>query len=94
VDEGEAASGRACQRPFGHERRERRPEERVDRVPALAQDARAGLGREWMAGCDGAPHPERLLRSTSRIDGGHEAAAYRVFARPESALAASGHAHY
>ena len=37
-------------------------EQRVDRVPTVAQDARAGLGRQWMTGCDSASHPESVLR--------------------------------
>ena len=60
VDEHEPAAGRAGQRPFGDERRERGGEERVDRVPALAQDARARLGGQRMTGCDRASHPERV----------------------------------
>ena len=63
VHERESAAGRSRQRPLGHERGERRGEERVDGVAALAQDARAGLGRQRMTGCDRAAHPVRLLRS-------------------------------
>ena len=39
---------RPGQRPFGDERGERRREERVDRVAALAQNTRPRLGRERM----------------------------------------------
>ena len=62
VHERESAAGRPRQRPLGHEGGERRGEERIDGVAALAQDASAGLGRQRMTGCDGASHPERLLR--------------------------------
>ena len=62
VHESEAAPCRPGQRPFGHEGGERRGEERIDGVAALAEDAGAGLGRQRMTGCDGASHPERLLR--------------------------------
>ena len=70
VDEREAPSGRARERPFGDECGERGCEERVDGIPAVTQDARAGLGRERMTGCDRASHPGRLLRaSLSRCSG-------------------------
>ena len=62
VDEREAAAGRAGQRPLRHERGERGREERVDGVPAVAQDARAGLGRQRMTGCDRAAHRRSVLR--------------------------------
>ena len=66
VDEREAASGRAGQRAFRDESRERSTEQGVDGVPALAQDARAGLGRQRMTGCDGASHRRRVLRLEAR----------------------------
>ena len=66
MDEREAASGRAGQRPFRDEGRERGAEQGVDGVPALAQDARAGLGRQRMTGCDGASHRRRVLRLDAR----------------------------
>ena len=56
VHEREPAAGRAGERPLGHERGERRGEERVHRVPALAQDSRARLGRQRMTGCDRPSH--------------------------------------
>ena len=69
VDEREAAAGRARERPFGDERRERGCEERVDRVAAVAQDARAGLGGQRMAGCDRASHRGRVNRCALRRRG-------------------------
>ena len=62
MDEREAASGRACERAFRDESREGSAEQRIDSVPAPAQDARASLGRQRMTGCDGASHRRRVLR--------------------------------
>ena len=67
VDEREAASGRARERPFRDECGERGCEQRVDGVPAVAQHARAGLGRERVTGCDRASHPGRLLRGAQPV---------------------------
>ena len=66
VDEREAASGRARQRAFRDESRESSAEQSIDGVPALAQDARASLGRQRMTGCDGASHRRRVLRLDAR----------------------------
>ena len=57
VHERETASGRPGRAAFGDERGECGGEKRVDRVPAVAQNTRAGLGRQRMTGCDRASHP-------------------------------------
>ena len=62
VHEGEAATRRPGQWALGHERGERSGEERVDRIPALTQHARTGLGGQRMTGCDRASHPGRVKR--------------------------------
>ena len=62
VDEREAASGRAGQRPLRHECRERRRQERVDGIPTVAQHTSAGLGRQWVTGCNRAAHRRTVLR--------------------------------
>src|SRR4029079_6972267 len=62
VHEREAAARGAGQRALGHERRESGGEERVDRIAALAQDARSRFCGQGMSRCDRASHAATLLR--------------------------------
>jgi hypothetical protein len=68
VDEHEPAGPESRQRALGHERGEDGGDRGVDRVPALAQDPRAGLGSQLVACGHHSPraaHPAQLRRAAS-----------------------------
>ena len=54
--EEEAAAGRTGQRALGHGRRESGSDARIDGVPALLEDARAGFGGVAASGCNRSLH--------------------------------------
>ncbi len=56
MDQEEASAARAGERALGDPRRERGGQAGVDRVPALGEDRRAGLGGEGVPGSDRAFH--------------------------------------
>jgi hypothetical protein len=59
VDEQEPSGGGPVQRALADPRREGRREARVDRVPAVGQDLRPGLGGEPVSCCNRPSHRDQ-----------------------------------